>query len=114
MRDAAIAEEGGFAPISPIDELVGEDEEARIELRLERAASGDGNEIGDAGLFQRMDVGAVIDAGRRKAMAASVAGQKDHFGRADFAETQGVGRLTPGRRDRLFAQIGEARQVIDT
>ena len=113
MRDAAIAEEGGFTPEGAIDELVDEDEEAGIEFRLERAAGGDGDEIGDAGLFQRIDIGAVIDAGRREPVAASVAGQEHHLGRADLAEAQRVRRLAPRRRDVLFAQICEARQVID-
>ena len=96
-----------------VDELVDEHEQARIELLLERAAGRNRDDVGDAGPLQRVDIGAVIDAGGRQRMAAPVPGQKHRFRRADPAEAQRVRRLAPGRRDALLANVLKTGQVID-
>ncbi len=46
-------------------------------------------------------------------MAASMAGQEDHAGRADAPAPERIGRLAPGRRDPLLPKILEAGQVVD-
>ena len=84
-----------------------------IELRLEGAAGRDGDQVGDACALHHVDIGAVVDVGREKAVAAPVAGQEDHLGLADAADPQHVGGLAPGRRDPLLAHVLEAGQVVD-
>src|SRR5271168_5403086 len=47
-------------------------------------------------------------------MAAAVTRQEDRLSRSDASEAQGVGWLAPRGRDLLFAQVFQARQVVDT
>ena len=96
-----------------VDELVGDDEGAGRELLLERTAGRDGQHVGDAGLLQRADVGAVVDALGREAVAAAVARQEHRLGATDATEVQRVRRLAERRGDALLAQILQARQVVD-
>ena len=100
MRDAAGPEEAGLALERAVDELIGQHEQAGIEFALVGAAGGDGDDVGDAGALQRVDIGAVVDRRGREAVAAAVTGEEHHLRVADAAETQRVGRLAPGRRRR--------------
>ena len=72
-------------------------EVARRQVFTQRPAGGDGDHIGDAGSFHRVDVGAVVDVGRRNAMAAAVAGQEPHRQTIDLSKQNVVGRFAPGR-----------------
>ena len=104
MGDATVAEETGLAPIGAVVELIDQNEQAGIELALERAAGGKRDDVGDADTFQRIDIGAVIDPGRRDAMPAPMASQEDRFGGAYLSKTQPVGGLPPRGGDALLTQ----------
>ncbi len=92
----------------PVDELVDEHEQARVEFFAERAAGREGHDVGDAEPLHRVDIGAVVDAGGREAVAAAVAGQEHHLRRADPPDPQGVRGLTPRRGDALLADLLQA------
>lgn len=47
-------------------------------------------------------------------MPAPMARQEDDLGLAEATEAQRIGRLAPGRCDALFANVGEAREVVHT
>ena len=90
MRDAAGSEEAGFAAERAVDELIGEHEQAGIEIAAVGAAGGDGDDVGHAGALERVDVGAIVDGRGAEAVAAAVAGEKHDLCVADAAETQRV------------------------
>ena len=62
---------------------------------LSEPQAGDRDQIGDAGALQRIDIGAVVDRGRRLDMAAAVARQEDQVDALEGAEQQRVGGLAP-------------------
>ena len=105
MRDAAVAEEAGLAPIGAILELVDHHEHAGIELAVERAAGRERDDVGDAGPLQRVDIGAIIDRRGREAMAPAMARQEHRLRVAHPPEAQRVGGIAPGGGDSLFPQI---------
>ena len=112
MRDAAVAEEGGLPAEGAIDELVDENEKPRLELRLERTAGRDGNEVGDAGAFHRVDIGAVVDAGRREAWPRPWRG-RNTASVARFVRSAAHPRVRP-RASRQFPRVClQTRQIID-
>ena len=113
MRDAAGAEEARLARERAVDELVDQHEKAGIELLLEGAASGDGDDVGDAGPLERVDIGAIVDGRGRKPMALAVAGEEDAFGLAEPAEPQQVGRRSPRGLELLLAHDLQAFERID-
>ena len=78
MRHETAAEETFLARMRAVDELVGDDEGAGRQFLAERAAGGNRNHIGHACALQRIDIGAVVDRGRRMDMAAAVAWQEHH------------------------------------
>jgi hypothetical protein len=112
VGDAAAAEEGALAPVGPVHELVDEDEEPGIVLRLKGAAGGHRDQVGDAHALHGVDIGAIVDIRGRKPVPAPVAGQKDHLRCADAADPQHVGRLAPRRRDPLLPHLLQTRQVV--
>ncbi len=114
VRDAALAEEALLAREGAVDELVDEHEVAGRELILQRAAGGDGHEVGDAGALQCVDVGAVVDVRRRDAMPAPVARQEAERQAVDLGEQDLVGRLAPRARDLLPVRVLDARQIVET
>ena len=105
MGHAAGPEERAFAPVRAVDELVDEHEEARRQLLAERAAGRDRNDVGHPGPLHGIDIGAVIDVGRREPVPAPVAGQEHDLGAADRARTAGVRWFTPRARHGLLAQV---------
>ncbi len=95
MRDASLSEEGFLPREGPVDELIGQNEIAGPILLLERSTCRNRNEIGHAGTFQNVDIGAVIDIARRQFMAAAVARQKTNGQSVDIGKKDIVGRCTP-------------------
>ena len=93
VRDAAFAEERGLAQMRAVDELVDHDEGAGWQFLLERAAGRQRDKVGDAGAFEDVDVGAVVDVGGRQAVALVVARQEDDRQAVDVADAQGARRL---------------------
>ena len=65
MRDAARSEEALLAGKGAVDELVDKNEAARRQLLAEGATGRNRDEVGNAGPLQRVDIGAVVDGGRR-------------------------------------------------
>src|SRR4051812_20717500 len=96
-----------------VDELVDQHEGAGRQLFLERAAGRERNEIGHAGALQTINVGAVVDIGRREPMALVVARQEYDGQAGNLADAQRGGWLAPWARDALFAHVLESRQIVD-
>ena len=69
VRHAAFAEERAFALVRAVDELIDQDEGAGRQVFLERAACRQRDQIGDAGAFEHVDIGAVVDVGGRMPMS---------------------------------------------
>jgi hypothetical protein len=113
VRDQAAAEERALALVRAVDELVDQHERARRQFLLERAAGRQRNEVGDAGALEDVDIGAVIDVGRRQPVALVVARQKHDRQAVDLADPQRPRRLAPRAFDALLAHLGEARQVVN-
>ena len=113
MRNEAGTKEALFAREGAVDELVGDDELAGRQFLFQRTAGRHRNHVGHANAFQGVDIGAVVDRGRRLDMAAAMAGQEHQVGALVGAEQQRVGRLAPGRLDPLPARLFEAGNVID-
>ena len=112
MRDAAGTEEGFVARDRAVDELIGQHEFARLVFFLQRAYGGNGNEIGDAGALQGIDIGAVIDFTRRDCMPAPVTRKKSHRQSVQFREEDLIGRRSPRTGDRLPMRAFETGQRI--
>ena len=113
MRDAAFAEERAFALMGAVDELIDQHECAGRQLFLERAAGRQRDQIGDAGALEHVDIGAIIDVGRRIAVALTVPRQKHHRQARDFADAQRSGRLAPWALDVLRTDLFQARQIVN-
>ena len=113
MRHAARAEEAGLPRKGAVDDLVDEHEQAGIIFAPIGAAGGDGDEVGDAGALQRIDVRAVVDARWGEAMPLPVAREKHAFGPAHAPEPQRVRGLAPGTDDALFPDVGQAVERVD-
>ena len=98
MRCQAIAEEGFAAPVlDPIDILRWDSEIARRNFLTQATDGRETDDLPNARLFQRIDIGAVIDLVRQELMMRAVARQEDDFfiGIAGF--TQRSRRLAKGR-----------------
>ena len=95
--------------MSPVDELVDDDEAAGRELLLQRSDRRDGEQVGAPGAFQRVDIGACVHMGWRQAMPPPVPREKDEADALNAADEQRVGRRPPRRIDvdplRLFQRI---------
>ena len=113
VRHEAVAEKAFVARMRPVDELVGEDEMAGRQLLAERAAGRDRDHVGDARPLQRVDIGAVIDRGRRMDMAAPMTRQENEIDAREPAEQKRVRRFAPGRFDRFPTGVFKPADVID-
>jgi hypothetical protein len=70
-----ITETMGPAP-AVVDQLVGQNQRARRQGRVDAADGIDRNHLAHAGLAQRIDIGPVVDPVRRNAVRIAVAGQE--------------------------------------
>ncbi len=113
VRHHALAEERALALVGAVDELVDQDEPPRRQVLLERAAGRQRDEIGDADALQNVDIGAVIDVGRRQPVALVVARQEHHGETCDLADAQRRRRLAPRAFDALLAHLFQPRQVVN-
>src|SRR5262245_54039668 len=96
-----------------VDELIDQHEGAGRQLLLERAAGRQRHEIGHARAFEHVDIGAVVDVGRREPMALVMARQEDDLLPRDLADAQRRRRLTPWAFDAALPHFAEPRQVVD-
>src|SRR6266849_5086117 len=113
MRDAALAEERAGTVEGAVDELVDQHEGAGRQLLLERAAGRQRHQVGDARALEHVDIGPVVDVGRRQPMTLVVPRQKDHRQAGDLADKERRRRLAPWALDRLAPYFFEPRQVVD-
>jgi hypothetical protein len=79
---------GNLSMTCKIDELIDDNQIASSDFFPQTAAGGCGDDVGDAGLFQGMDICPVIDLCRTELMPLSVPGQMDHVNALDFADRQ--------------------------
>ena len=93
-----VAEERALAPVGAVDELIDQHEGAGRQFLLERAAGRQRDEVGDAGALEHVDIGAVVDVGRRQPMPLVVARQEHDRQAGDLADAQRRRRLAPGAR----------------
>ena len=113
MGDAALAEERALALVGAIDELVDQDEGAGRQLLLERAAGRQRDEIGDTGALEHVDIGAIVDVGRRQPMAGTVPRQKHHRQAGDLAAAQRTRWRAPRALDGLRPYFFQARKIVN-
>ena len=113
MRHKAGAEEAFLARNRAVDELVGHHESARRQLFAQRAAGGDRDEIGHAHALEGIDVGAVVDGGRRLDVAAAVARQEHHVDAVEGAGQKLVGRRAERALHRLPLRVFQAGDLVD-
>src|SRR4029453_9027025 len=97
-----------------VDELVDYDEMTGRQVLAQRAAGRQRQDIADAGTLQGIDVGAVVDRGRRMAMAAAMARHEHHVEAIEHAEQELVGGLAEWRGDAAPLGVLQARNLIDT
>ena len=113
MGDQAIVEEALLAGERAVDELVDEYELTGRQILAQRPAGGNGDQVGDAGAFQRVDVGAVVDAGWRVRMSAAVTRQEADGQTVDFGEQDFVGWFAPGTSDLLPGRVLQVGQGVE-
>src|SRR5205085_11879430 len=77
------------------------------------AAGGERDEIGHAGTLEHVDVGPIVDVGRRQPVTLVVARKKHHWRAGDLADAQRTRRLSPGTADRFLPHLLEPRQAVD-
>jgi hypothetical protein len=85
MRHTAGAEERVRPRMGAVDKLIDQHERAGRQFRLEGAAGRQRNEIGHAGAFERIDIGAIVDIARRQPMALVVPREKNDRQAGDLA-----------------------------
>ena len=113
VGNAAPAEERTLALMRAVDELVDQNESAGRQVLPERAAGRERDQIGDAGALEHVDIGAIVDVGRRERMALVVTRQEDDRQAGDIADAQRRRGLPPRAGDVLFADILQPRQIVD-
>ena len=99
VRHASPTEEGVGTMARAIDELVDDDEVTGRDVLAHRADGGDRDDVRDAQGLHAPDVRAVIDLGRRPAMATSVTRQEHHAHAVERALDVGIARISEGRRE---------------
>ena len=113
MGDEAGAEEALLPRESAVDELVGHHEGAGRQLFLQRAAGRDRDQIGDADALEGIDIGAIVDRGRRLDMAAAMARQEHQVDAVEGAGQKLIRRFAPRAFDRLPLGVFQARDLVD-
>src|ERR1041385_4232787 len=97
MRDDAAPEKCVFPrSLRPVEELIDDDNVARLVLLLQRADGADADDPSHAEFFHRVDIRAVIQLGRQNPMAASMPGKEDNAASAQFAGKEAIGRRAEG------------------
>src|ERR1700744_5296710 len=96
-----------------VDELIDQHEGAWRQILLERTAGRQRDQIGDAGAFEYVDIGAIVDVGRRQPMALVVPRQEHDRHSGDLADAQSRRRLAPWALDALGFPLFEARQIVN-
>src|SRR5262249_10223745 len=96
-----------------VDELVRNDRVPRSDLLFE-APDGGGRQEGVAAQhLEAADVRAVVDFRRSETMAAAMARAEDHRRAREAPDEIGVGGFAERRIEFLFAEVFDARQIVD-
>ena len=114
VGDAALAEEALLAREGAVDELIDQHEGAGFQILAQAAHGADRQDFGDTGTLQRVDIGAVIDAGRAQRMPPPMARQEHDRHPVQSGEQQLVRGLTPRRGHRAPFLVAQPVQIIDT
>src|SRR6202022_652490 len=113
VRDAALAEERALPLEGAIDELIDQHEGAGGQLLLERSAGPQRYQVGHARALEHVDIGAVVDVGRRQPVALVVARQKHDRRAGNLADAQRRRGLAPWALDLPLPHLLQPRQVVD-
>src|SRR5690606_17206862 len=113
MRDAAGPEEALFARKGAVDELVDDDEGAGRQLSLQRSYRGQRDDLRHAAALEDVDIGPVVQLGRRAAMAAPMPGKKDDLLPQQLRPHDLIGGRAEGRMNPLPGDVLEAGYVVD-
>ena len=113
VGDDAIAEEGGFATLGAVEELIGNEEFTGAQIFLEGADGADRDDALDAEKLHGVDIGAEIEFGGENAMAATVTGKKGDALPFQGADDEGVGGIAEGSLDANFAGVGQTAHGIE-
>ena len=113
MGHHALAEKRALAFVGAIHKLVDQDECARRQILSKRAAGRQRDQIVDAGPLEDIDIGPVVDVGRRQTVSLIVTLNKNDRQPADITDAQCAGWLAPRTFDALLAHIHKSRQVVD-
>src|SRR3954451_9799049 len=95
MGDAALAEKRTLALMGAVNELIDEHEHAGSKLLAERTARRERNQVGDPCPLQYVDIGAIIDIGRRQNMSLAMPRQKYDRQPGDHAVAERSRGFTP-------------------
>ena len=112
MRDHAVAKKRGDPVARAIVKLVGNQKIERLQIFLQRADRAHGNNSLHAQLLHGVNVGAVVDFRRQKAVPARVPGEKSHALPFQRSHDQRVGWISERRLDAHFARLFEPRHVV--
>jgi hypothetical protein len=113
VSDDAVAEESGFATFGAVEELIGDQELARLEIFPERAHGTDRDDALHAEEFHGVDVGAEVEFRRKDAVAAAVAGEERDALSFQSAEDEGVGGIAEGSFEAEFASVGQSGHGVE-
>ncbi len=72
MCHHALAKKRALALVGAIDELVDQNECARRQVLAKRTAGRQRDQVGDAGSLENVDIGPVVDVGRRQTVSLIV------------------------------------------
>src|SRR5439155_12044831 len=109
----ALFEEAPLARPRPVDELVDEDEVARLDLPPHRPHGRDRDDALAAERAEAVDVRAERDLGGREPVPAAVAREERDLDAAEVADDVCVGRRAEGRLDLALLTRLEALEVVE-
>ena len=110
FRAGAVEERDGPLP-GQVEEVVEAEQVARAQVGVDRPGDVDGDDVPDAEVGERADVGAVVDEVRRHRVARAVAGEEDD---RDAVHVPRVTRASPNVVDGLLAGVLQRVQVVET
>src|SRR5262249_30946472 len=101
--DDAAAEKRAWPLRRAVDELIGDDDVARRDLLLQTADGADRDNALDTELFHREDIGAEVDFGGQRNVAAAMPGQKNDARAVERSRDEDIGRTAERRGHADFA-----------
>ena len=93
--------EGRFAAPGVVDDLMGNDQVAGLQIGTDATVRSDRHDPCDATVTQGPDIGLVVDLVRRNRVAVTMTCEEGDFAASDLAESHGTGGLPVGRTQYL-------------